>query len=99
MVRPADPEGARAAWAALEQTWAATIARADRLIDAQRQQRVDGEWSFVETLRHPGSTGGPTSDPWGRRYPRLPLAAGAVAMVLLAGFLLFGRARRRKPDA
>ena len=52
MVRPADPEGARAAWAALEQTWAATIARADRLTDAQRHERVDGEWSFVETLRH-----------------------------------------------
>jgi hypothetical protein len=52
MVRPADPEGARAAWTALEQTWAATIARADRLTDAQRHERVDGEWSFVETLRH-----------------------------------------------
>lgn len=52
MVRPADPEGARAAWAALEQTWAATIGRADRLTDAQRHERVDGEWSFVETLRH-----------------------------------------------
>jgi len=52
MVRPADPEGARAAWAALEQTWAATIARADRLTDAQRHERVDGEWSFVETVRH-----------------------------------------------
>ena len=52
MVRPADPEGARAAWAALQQTWAATIARADRLTDAQRHERVDGEWSFVETLRH-----------------------------------------------
>jgi hypothetical protein len=52
MVRPADPAGARAAWTALEQTWAATIARADRLTDAQRHQRVDGEWSFVETLRH-----------------------------------------------
>jgi hypothetical protein len=52
MVRPADPEGARAAWAALEQTWAATIGRADRLTDGQRHERVDGEWSFVETLRH-----------------------------------------------
>jgi len=52
MVRAADPAGVRAAWAALEQTWAATIARADRLTDAQRHERVDGEWSFVETLRH-----------------------------------------------
>lgn len=52
MVRPTEPEGARAAWAALEQAWAATIARADRLTDAHRHQRVDDEWSFVETLRH-----------------------------------------------
>ena len=52
MVRPADPEGARAAWAALERTWAATIARAGSLTDAQRHERVDGEWSFAETLRH-----------------------------------------------
>jgi hypothetical protein len=52
MVRAADPEGARAAWAALEQTWAATIARANHLTDVQRHERVDGQWSFVETLRH-----------------------------------------------
>jgi hypothetical protein len=52
MVRPADPEGARAAWAALEETWTATIARAGRLTDARRHERVDGEWSFAETLRH-----------------------------------------------
>jgi uncharacterized damage-inducible protein DinB len=52
MVRPPDPERARAAWAALEQTWEATIARAGRLTDAQRHERVEGEWSFAETLRH-----------------------------------------------
>lgn len=52
MVRPADPTQARAAWDALEQRWASTIARAERLTDAQRSERVDGEWSFVETLRH-----------------------------------------------
>ena len=52
MVRPSDLDGARAGWAALEQTWAETIARADRLTDAQRHERVAGEWSFVETLRH-----------------------------------------------
>lgn len=52
MVRPADPEGARAAWAALEETWAATIARAGRLTGARRHERVDGEWSLAETLRH-----------------------------------------------
>jgi hypothetical protein len=52
MIRSSDPEGMRAAWAALQQTWAATIARADRLTDAQRHERVNGEWSFAETLRH-----------------------------------------------
>jgi hypothetical protein len=52
MIRATDPEGIRAAWAALEQTWAATIARAGRLTDAQRHERVAGEWSFAETLRH-----------------------------------------------
>jgi hypothetical protein len=52
MIRAADPEGIRAAWATLEQTWAPTIVRAGRLTDAQRRERVAGEWSFVETLRH-----------------------------------------------
>ena len=52
MIRATDPEGIRAAWAALEQTWAATITRAGSLTDAQRHERVDGEWSFAETLRH-----------------------------------------------
>ena len=52
MIRSTDPEGIRAAWVALREAWAATIARADRLTDAQRHERVDGEWSFVETLRH-----------------------------------------------
>ena len=52
MIRASDPDGIRAAWAALEQTWAATIARAGRLTDAQRHERVAGEWSFAETLRH-----------------------------------------------
>jgi hypothetical protein len=52
MLRPTDPEGLRAAWDALEQTWSATIDRARKLSDAQRLERVNDEWSFVETLRH-----------------------------------------------
>jgi hypothetical protein len=52
MLRPADPEGLRTAWEALEQTWTATIDRARKLSDAQRVERVNDEWSFVETLRH-----------------------------------------------
>ena len=42
----------RAVWADLERLWDDTIARAGRLPEATLQERVDGEWSFVETLRH-----------------------------------------------
>jgi hypothetical protein len=52
MLRPADPEGMRIAWDALEQAWDTTIARARALTEAQRNESVGGEWSFVETLRH-----------------------------------------------
>jgi hypothetical protein len=52
MLRPPDPEGMRAAWAALEQEWATTIARALALPEDRLDQSVDGEWSFVQTLRH-----------------------------------------------
>jgi hypothetical protein len=52
MVRAPDPERMRAAWAALEETWAATLARAGRLTDAQLRESVNGEFSFVQTLRH-----------------------------------------------
>jgi hypothetical protein len=52
MLRPSDPQGMRAAWAALEDAWAKTAARANALpVDAVHQS-VDGEWSFVQTLRH-----------------------------------------------
>jgi hypothetical protein len=52
MLRPTDPEGLRSAWDALERTWAATIDRARKLSDSQQLERVNDEWSFVETLRH-----------------------------------------------
>ena len=52
MLRPPDPEGMRAAWAALEAEWAKTIARAQALPEAALHESVDGEWSFVQTLRH-----------------------------------------------
>jgi hypothetical protein len=42
----------RAMWDTIERLWSGTIARADRLPGPARQKRVDGEWSFVETLRH-----------------------------------------------
>jgi hypothetical protein len=52
MVRPHDPEGMRAACAALDEVWAAAIARARALPEAALHESVDGEWSFVQTLRH-----------------------------------------------
>jgi hypothetical protein len=50
--RADDPAGLRAAWAALERIWAATTARATAMPAGTIDARVDGEWSFAETLRH-----------------------------------------------
>ena len=51
-LRATDVEGLREAWSMLEVLWAATIERAARLPEDLQLQRVHGEWSFVETLRH-----------------------------------------------
>ncbi|GAA4361153.1 DinB family protein [Angustibacter luteus] len=50
--RAADPDGLRAAWAALEQAWAATLERVALLPVGTVDVSVDGEWSFAQTLRH-----------------------------------------------
>ena len=42
----------RAAWAELSGLWDETLERGGTLPEAVLQERVDGEWSFVETLRH-----------------------------------------------
>lgn len=42
----------QAAWAELERRWDATLERAGELPETLLQQRVHGEWSFPETLRH-----------------------------------------------
>jgi len=46
------PDGYRAAWDAIETLWAATLDRARGLPEAKLHERVDGEWSLVETQRH-----------------------------------------------
>ncbi|HEY0951980.1 DinB family protein [Nocardioides sp.] len=51
-MRPTDAEGFREAWAILEQLCAMTVDRARRLPPELLHERVDGEWSFIETLRH-----------------------------------------------
>jgi uncharacterized damage-inducible protein DinB len=54
-MRPRDVAGFREAWDILERRWDETVERARRLeqVDsALLHEQVDGEWSFIETLRH-----------------------------------------------
>jgi len=51
-LRANDPDGLAEAWAMIEDRWAGTVARAERLSESTLHDRVDDEWSFVETLRH-----------------------------------------------
>ena len=51
-LRATDVAGLRDGWSTLEGLWAGTTERASRLPEHLQAQRVDGEWSFVETVRH-----------------------------------------------
>jgi uncharacterized damage-inducible protein DinB len=51
-MRPADPAGFREAWDILERLWGETVERARHLHPDELHESVDGEWSFIETLRH-----------------------------------------------
>ncbi|MDA1367816.1 DinB family protein [Glycomyces algeriensis] len=46
------PDDFRSMWEVQERLWEDAIARAERLPEATRNERVDDEWSFAETLRH-----------------------------------------------
>jgi len=50
--RADDPDELRHAWALLEQTWHATVARAEAMPTGSVHVSVEGEWTFAETLRH-----------------------------------------------
>jgi len=50
--RAEDPDGLRAAWVALERSWAAMLARVESMPPGSVDVSVDGEWSFAQTLRH-----------------------------------------------
>ncbi|MBQ1024926.1 DinB family protein [Micromonospora sp. C95] len=64
-----DPEGLRAAWAALERAWAAAVERANAMPAGVLDASVDGEWSFTQTLRHLAFA----ADAWlGKAVLRLP---------------------------
>lgn len=52
LMRPVDVAGFRRAWDVLETLWAGTVERARALPPDLLHERVDGEWSFVQTLRH-----------------------------------------------
>ena len=49
---PADADGYRQAWDILERLWQQTVDRARGTDPALLHERVDDEWSFIETLRH-----------------------------------------------
>src|SRR5947209_6498782 len=51
-LRATDPQGLAEAWAVIEGVWETTVARARTLPEAVLFERVDDDWSFVETLRH-----------------------------------------------
>ncbi|MFY9926630.1 MAG: DinB family protein [Streptosporangiaceae bacterium] len=51
-MRPGDAAGYREAWDVLERLWQQTVARARRMDPELLHRRADGEWSFIETLRH-----------------------------------------------
>ncbi len=50
--RAGDPGGLRAAWAALERTWAATLERVATMPAGTVDVSLCGGWSFAQTLRH-----------------------------------------------
>jgi DinB family protein len=52
LVRPTDADGFRRAWSVVMRRWDAAVERARALPEDLLHERVDGEWSFIETLRH-----------------------------------------------
>ncbi|SDT37938.1 DinB superfamily protein [Friedmanniella luteola] len=52
LVRPTGAEGFRQAWDVVGRRWEVAVQRARALPEDLLHERVDGEWSFVETLRH-----------------------------------------------
>jgi uncharacterized damage-inducible protein DinB len=51
-LRLTDADGFRACWSVIAPLWDETIDRARTLEPALLHESVDGEWSFIETLRH-----------------------------------------------
>jgi hypothetical protein len=51
-MRPADADGFREGWDIIERRWQQTVERARGTDPDRLHERVDGQWSFIETLRH-----------------------------------------------
>lgn len=51
-MRPTDADGFREAWMIVELLWDDTVSRARSLPPELLHESVNGEWSFIETLRH-----------------------------------------------
>jgi hypothetical protein len=52
LLTPDDPDGVRVAWRTIEDLSTATVDRARALPPRRLDESVDGEWSYLETLRH-----------------------------------------------
>ncbi len=52
LVRPTDADGFRRAWEVVVRRWDQAVQFARSLPEEMLHERVDGEWSFIETLRH-----------------------------------------------
>jgi DinB family protein len=52
LIRSDEPADLRAAWQQLHADWATTVLRLEAMPAGSEHQRVDDEWSTVETLRH-----------------------------------------------
>lgn len=52
VLQASTPAELQAAWAALDAEWATTVSLAEALPAPALEQQVDGEFSFVETVRH-----------------------------------------------
>jgi hypothetical protein len=51
-LRADDPAGLAEGWAVVEEVWERTLARAAELPEPMLFERVEDDWSLVETLRH-----------------------------------------------
>jgi hypothetical protein len=51
-LRATDPKGLADAWAMIEDLWKGTVTRAREVPEPVLHERVNGEWSFVQTHRH-----------------------------------------------